>query len=309
MLECRLLWLPVRRMCFCTEFLLNMPIDNARTKSLFRKLERLAGKLVRDPQPDDVHQFRRSSRRIEAVLHELVAEPGRSERKLLKQLARSRKRAGQIRDLDVQATALRSVKLDRDSERKRQLLNALTTERQQCEKKLSDLLDDRAVRGLRKRLRRAAELPELQNRKFDPVSRALRMFVRFAHSEGPLSEATLHPYRLHCKRVRYIAEMAGKQPEAKPVVDLLKAIQDAIGEWHDWDVLTSRAQKLFADTPNPPLLTALHAIARTRMNDAIRIAGDATSTLLQIGTAVGRRKPARAVEQRDRDLASAAATA
>ena len=68
-------------MCFCTEFLLNMPIDNARTKSLFRKLERLAGKLVRDPQPDDVHQFRTSTRRIEAVLHELVAEPGRSERK------------------------------------------------------------------------------------------------------------------------------------------------------------------------------------------------------------------------------------
>ena len=60
-----------------------MPIDEARTRSLFKKLDRTARKVSSDSSPEDVHQLRTTIRRIEAIMEELVPDPARGERKLL----------------------------------------------------------------------------------------------------------------------------------------------------------------------------------------------------------------------------------
>ena len=271
-----------------------MPVDQKRTASLFRKLSQLARKLTSDPQPEDVHLFRTTTRRIETLLKELVPKHGRSERKLLKQLAKIRKRAGRVRDLDVQMAALRTLKIGRDGEEKRTLLSALAADRAKYEKKLVSLFDKDSLRSLRKRLRRAAEDSRLYGSKMEPVGKALRLFAQLARRQGEVSEAALHQYRLRCKRVRYVAEIGGKEPVADAVVEQLKAIQDAVGEWHDWDTLTTRAEALFPDAPNAPIITALRAVRHSKLVEAMHITQTAKAALLEMHEPGGRgKKPAR----------------
>jgi CHAD domain-containing protein len=271
-----------------------MPVDQKRTQSLFRKLSQLARKLTSDSQPEDVHLFRTTTRRIETLLQELLPKPDRSERKLLKQLAKIRKRAGRVRDLDVQMAALRTLKIGRDGEEKRTLFGVLAADRGRCEKKLVSLFDKDSLRSLRKRLRRAAEDSRLYGGKLEPVSKALRLFAQLARRQGELSEPALHQYRLRCKRVRYVAEMGGKEPLADAVVEQLKAIQDAVGEWHDWDTLTTRAEALFPHAPNATIITALRAVRHSKLAEAMHITQTAKAVLLDMHERGGRRKkPAR----------------
>ena len=74
-----------------------MPVDQEHIKSVVEKLNRQLPKLASKPQPKNVHQFRTHTRRLEAVLEEVAPEFGRNEKKLLKQLARLRRKAGRVR--------------------------------------------------------------------------------------------------------------------------------------------------------------------------------------------------------------------
>jgi CHAD domain-containing protein len=271
-----------------------MPVDQKRTASLFRKLSRLARKLTSEAQPEHVHQFRTTTRRIETMFNELVSKPGRNERKLLKQLAKIRKRAGRVRDLDVQVEALRTFKIGRDGEDKRTLLGVLAADRARYEKKLVSALDEERLGDLRKRLRRAAKDPHLHDTTIQPASKALRMFAQLARKQGEVTEAVLHQYRLRCKRIRYVAEMAGEDPLAEAVVEQLKAIQDTAGEWHDWDTLTLRAEALFSNTPSAPVIAALRAARHSKLVEAMHVTQTAKTTLLEMNERPTRgKKPAR----------------
>jgi CHAD domain-containing protein len=272
-----------------------MPIDEARTRSLFRKLDRVARKVSSDASPEDVHQFRTTIRRIEALLEELVPDPARSERKFLKQLARLRKRAGQVRDMDVQLAALRTLRIGDDSDQKRQLMSALIADREKWSKKLTSALEEDDLKKFRRKLRRTAEEPALYGRKFEPVLNSLRMFAQLTRTQGPATEEVLHQYRVRCKRIRYVAEMAGKTPEAKAVLVPLKKMQDAIGEWHDWDELKSRAASLFSQSRSSALQNVLRAVTSTKLNDARRVTEDAKSALLAIYQNLQAAKPVKKV--------------
>jgi CHAD domain-containing protein len=287
-----------------------MPVDQKRTQSLFRNLSRVAGKLAADAQPEKVHQFRTTTRRIEALFGELAPKADRNGRKLLKQLAKIRKRAGRVRDLDVQMAALRTLTIGRDGLQKRELMSTLAAERSRCEKKLLAALDPKTLRTLRKRLRRAAKDPLQDDGKLEPVGKALRLFAQLARQQGEVSEAVLHQYRLRCKRIRYVAEMAGKEPQAEAVVEQLKAIQDGIGEWHDWDTLTARAETLFAEAPNAPIIIALRAVRHSKLAEALRATHAARAVLLEMHEHTSyRAKPARSAVPRRREAEPVFATA
>src|SRR6202050_5067689 len=105
-----------------------MPVDQKRSRFVFRKLGRQLTKLAAKPAPESVHKFRTSSRRVEALLDELDAAD-RNSTKLLKLLARLRKKAGRVRDLDVQIGSLRNLKVPEGATHKAQLIRTLTEER------------------------------------------------------------------------------------------------------------------------------------------------------------------------------------
>ena len=267
-----------------------MPIDPERAPFLLQRLDRLLARLPSAPAPERVHRFRTTVRRLETLLDALVAEPGRNQRKLMKQLGRLRRRAGRVRDLDVQMAALKTLKMG-DSRRKRQLMDELAQDRFRREEKLVGALDKATRRQLRRRLQRlqadlagagASPATAPAGAEADPAAIALREFARLARECGPLNEQKLHDFRMRCKRARYTAEMGGETPRVQEVVALLRQIQDSVGAWHDWLVLSARAEKLFGDHSEVPLLAALRNVTRAKFTEAVRTAGDARRRLLEM---------------------------
>ncbi len=275
-----------------------MPIDRQRNQTLLRRLSRLLKQAADKPQAETVHHLRTSARRIESLLQALSPEPDKNQRRLLKELARVRRRAGRVRDMDVQMGLLRGLKIGHDSRRKERLMRVLSDARSRREKKMVSALDKATVRAIRRRLQKAAqklslfqEPPSMAGeldvaRPFDPVATALREFMRVARAQGALREDNLHAYRLETKHVRYVAEMAGEDGTALKIVAELKRMQDAIGEWHDWLELTECAQKELPDAPESPLMAALQNVTRAKFRDALLVCTEARKELLEIGRAL-----------------------
>ena len=95
------------------------------------------------------------------LVSDLAERRSGNDKKLLKLLARLRKKAGRVRDLDVQSAALRSLKIPEQPVRKARLMRTLAEERSQREKRLTKSLDKKTVAEVRKRLKRAAASLEI----------------------------------------------------------------------------------------------------------------------------------------------------
>jgi len=247
-----------------------MPVDPKRSRVVFQKLERDLVKLSSKPRPDNVHGFRTATRRLQILLGELSPKPDRNQKKLLKLLGRIRKRAGKVRDLDVQLAALHSLKVPREPRRKTQLVNRLIELRGRQEKKLQKAGGKETVREIRKRLKRAAKsfIPEASR---DPLLVAREMLAEINRSDAPVSEALLHQYRILSKRARYAAEFADRSTEAEQFIAGVKRVQDALGDWHDWLTLTQTASKHLGEVRESPMVAELHNVTGAKYRHAVAV--------------------------------------
>jgi CHAD domain-containing protein len=245
-----------------------MPVDQARCRMVFKKLDRELRKLTKKLDRGSVHKVRTYGRRVEALLGELDPGPSRNDKKLLKQLAKFRKKAGRVRDLDVQMSNLRALKIASEAGQKARLQRELAQERGKQAKKLEHALAKGKVRQLRKRLKRAAADLEFPGRP-QPLSLTLHKLSELEPSRAPLTEKTLHRYRIAGKRARYVAEFAGKDPDAQRLVERLKRMQDVIGDWHDWLKLAERAEQLFGGVRDSALVAALRNLTRAKFRQGV----------------------------------------
>src|ERR1700687_2008395 len=195
-----------------------MLLHPEHTRTTFRKLARQMSKLAGKPVPQSVHKFRTFSRRVEVLVSDLGSTRSGNDKKLLKLLGRLRKKAGRVRDLDVQSAALRSLRIPQEPGRKSQLMRTLAEERARREKKLANSLDKQTVAEVRRRLKRAMSKLEIPNA--DPLSLARKMLNDLELDPGDITEKTLHQFRIAGKRARYIAEFAGKNSDATRLIHL-----------------------------------------------------------------------------------------
>src|ERR1700730_12658736 len=234
-----------------------MPIAPDRSQLVFQKTERALLKLSDVQNVESVHGFRTASRRLETLLEQLLPEHDRNQKKLLKMLNRIRRRAGKVRDLDVQLAAVRSLKDPQEPRPKTQPMHRLIELVAKHEKTLRKLLTKNAIRELRKRLKRGAKdvRPETSR---DALTVARAMLNEVVRPAGPVSEDLLHQYRTVVKRTRYAAEFAPKSAEATQFISQVKRLQDAVGNWHDWLLLTQAAAKRLGDVNQSSLVAVLH---------------------------------------------------
>ena len=244
-----------------------MSLDQKRSRLIFQKLSRQLSRLEAKPVPQNVHKFRTYSRRVEALLDELIVEPNHNDKKLLRLLARLRGKAGRVRDLDVQIACLRGLKISQGA-RKAQLLRLLAEERARRERRLVNAFSKETVRELRRRLKRVARTVEIPNGK-DALGLALRRLAELGQAPVPLTEKIMHQYRIVGKRARYLAELEPDDPHARSLVEQLKRMQDVIGDWHDWLKLTQKAEKLLDEVPSSPLVAALRNVTRAKFRQAV----------------------------------------
>src|ERR1700686_821922 len=245
-----------------------MPIALDRSQLAFHKTERALLKLSSGQNAESVHGFRTTTRGLETLLEQLLPERDRNQKKLLKMLNRIRRRAGKGRDLDVQLAALRSLKVPQEPRRKTQLMHRLIELRAKHEKKLRKLLTKNSIRELRKRLKRGAKEVQPQNSR-DALSVARAMLNEVVRPAGPVSEDLLHQYRTVVKRARYAAEFAPKSAQATQFISQVKQLQDAVGNWHDWLILTQAAAKRLGDVNQSSLVAVLHNVTGSKFRHAV----------------------------------------
>jgi CHAD domain-containing protein len=234
-----------------------------QSRLVFQRMGRQIGKLIKSASADNVHKFRTSSRRVEALVSELAPQNG-NQKKLLKLLSKLRKKAGKVRDLDVQIAFLKQLKVPDRQGHRAQLLEWLDSEQSRRKRKLEKTMDAETVGALRKRLRRVQSEIKLDG--IDP----LRIARTRLPDPGttPVSEKMLHAYRIEAKKARYLAELAPESPERFEFLEELKKAQDAIGEWHDVMKLKDRAEQWFGGVSDSSLVSVLQNIGRAKFRRA-----------------------------------------
>jgi CHAD domain-containing protein len=256
-----------------------------RSRLVFDRIGRHINRLAKDPKSSDVHRFRTNSRRVEALVGEFAPECGNKE-KLLKGLSKLRKKAGKVRDLDVQVAFLEDLKIPDRQNHRAELLDSLNSERSRRLRKLPNNFDADTVGKLRKRLRRVRSTIRLDG--IDLLKRALERLPKADTVQ--LSEKSLHSFRIAAKSSRYIAEL-DDSAQANSFVEELKKAQDAIGEWHDVLKLKEQAESRFGRVHDSTLVAALNNITHARFRRASNAAFEALANLSKL-VAVPRSKPA-----------------
>jgi len=255
---------------------LNVSVSQNQGRLVFDRMNRYIGRISKNLTPENVHHFRTNSRRVEAVIDTLAPE-SRNKKRAIKLVAKLRKRAGKMRDIDVQIALLKDLKVPDRQNHRAQLLELLDEEHDRQTRKLSKAADAPALRELRKRLRREQQAIKFDG--IDPLRLAVRALPRVGQS--PLTEKTLHAFRIGAKHARYLAELAGENPEAKTFVDELKRAQDAAGEWHDALKLKEQAEKRFGSASESALVSVLQNISRARFRSASQALTSAVTALSQ----------------------------
>jgi CHAD domain-containing protein len=254
-----------------------MSIAPERSRIAFQKTERAVLKLALAQDAESVHTFRTTSRRLQTLLEQILTDRDRNQKKLVKLLERIRKRAGKVRDIDVQLAALRSLKVLQEPRRKTQLVHALIELRAKHEKRLGKMLTKETIREIRKRLKRGFKNLEREGSR-DAMVVARKMLSEVVRPPGPVTEDVLHQYRIAVKRARYAAEFAPKSTQAAQFITQLKRLQDAVGNWHDWLTLTQTASKQLGEVSQSSLVAALHNVTSGKFRHAVA-ALSASSTI------------------------------
>src|SRR5207302_4249891 len=74
-----------------------------------------------------------------------------------------------------------------------------------------------------------------------------------------LGRNNLHPYRLQVKELHNILKL-DEGADSQEFTETLGKVKDAIGEWHDWEVLSAIAQDVQNHSPRCKLLAELKRI-------------------------------------------------
>ncbi len=266
-----------------------MSIDQARNQVLFTKVSRLLGAASKSAEEETVHQLRSSIRRLEALFQVLL---GKSERnsKFGKKLRKIRKRAGRVRDYDVQLNALKTVDIGAKGKHKTRIASALLKKRHRRAEQLVESLSAEDLPALRLQLRQKAALVRAATTAAErsgtpaarPVALALRMFEKLIKTRPQLTEENLHEFRTECKHLRYIAEIEASDPTGKELADILEPLQDAIGEWHDWTLLLEASEEVLSTHTNSPLQSAIRNLTVSRLNTAFGAAREAKAKMIHL---------------------------
>jgi CHAD domain-containing protein len=257
-----------------------MALDANRLLKPVKKLRKLVKKIPAQPTPDEVHGLRTNTRRLEAIFDALSLDGHGTGKTTLKHLARLRKRAGKVRDMDVLTGYASTVHVPDEGECLVRLLEHLGATRRGLAKKLhrevkrlrpplrNDLYRTQAVlaRLVRKNRDGAGESAAGEN----ASASAVKLAAQLANPRR-LSRQTLHPYRLKVKELRNVLQMAAG-PARPKFVKALGEVKDAIGEWHDWEELAGIAEKVLDHGKECGLMAELKRMASSKYDHAVALA-------------------------------------
>ena len=270
-----------------------------------RKIEawrQLLAQCCRKPSRKCVHGLRVATLRLQVELeHGLRERPrddagARAARRWNRQGKKLRRALQPVREADVFLGKLASLRgpaavagkeMPQPGRRLRQVVELeqrLRKRRQTAAKKLVAAIKDRRERLDRLSKGMEAALGPQMPRAMGPAEGTISGLIAGLVSEFPeLNGDNLHEYRKRIKRVHYLAELlAAADPRATQQATVLKKMQVAVGEWHDWEALAERAGRVpgkhdFQDG----LVELLETLTAASLEKALRQCRRSTARLLK----------------------------
>jgi CHAD domain-containing protein len=265
-----------------------MSFDIERFRDATERVRKFVRKNSRKPRSDSVHKFRTSVRSLETTFTTLHPGPKRRMKRLLADLEKVRRGAGKVRDMDVLTSDVLKVNAEGEQDCLVELLQYLGAKRDHHAGQLSRTVERTNAR-LRRSLKQSYARVEdvFEKAKRDPAdSDALPTTIRKAiklsfklKKPSRLDRDNLHGYRLKVKELRNVLQLSS-QTAGLPFVEKLGDVKDAIGEWHDWDVLSAIAERVF-DHPSCSLLRQLRSIRDSKYARALFLTNSLRNTYLQ----------------------------
>lgn len=258
-----------------------MTLLEKRSRKLRIDLVACIARLPGEASVGSVHRLRTTIRRFESlVTYQRPRLTGKQE-EALQQLTSLRKRAGKVRNLDVQMRLLAAVSNGSARGDRRELLQTLDQKRERRAQRLVAAVASTVKKtGNPKLFARIARIAELAGSappqaNGDPLHLAMARLHKLAASFDNHKAAKprhLHELRLKLKGMRYLAELAAESPEQERFINELKQVQDGIGEWHDWSQLARVADGQFGNRMTCPLLVEIQALLAVRYSTALAAA-------------------------------------
>jgi CHAD domain-containing protein len=231
--------------------------------------------------PGRVHKLRTNARRVEAIAGAVKVLPAARQKTLLRELRGIRRAAGAVRDMDVLTAKAADVTLDDERNCQIQLLHFLGNERRRATRKLQKCLKrggkeirtglQRGERGARHVLKSSGD--EEQN----AAARALELSGQL-RTFATMNRDNLHEFRKKAKQLRYVLQMA--DPADQRLLTGLREVQDAIGEWHDWEELVAIAKDVLTHGRQCGLIRELQVHADSSFDAALQVASRIRRELL-----------------------------
>ncbi len=262
-----------------------MSFLDKRVKSLLEGLSSAVRRLAGEVSPKTVHRLRTTIRRIESMI--VFADPnlGRKQQQALKNLAALRKRAGKVRDLDVQMGLLGAIANGSTAGDRRALTDILKRKRSKQAQRLTSsmqkLEDSKFLAHLERIGAKSATVPKEPSLPMEQARRELSHLAAEFVSRQPIQPRFLHQVRIRLKMIRYLAELGEETEDQQHFLEALKAAQDALGSWHDWEELAITADKQFGGRVNCPLLVEVRALFAAKYSAA----GNAVAQLFSLDSA------------------------
>jgi CHAD domain-containing protein len=250
-----------------------MAVEFKKVRKPGRTLRKLLKRMGARPTPEQVHDFRTNSRKLEANLEAVGMDGSRLGKRVLKPLSRFRKRAGKIRDMDVLTSYAASIQ-PQDSEKDCAVqLEYLGAKRRRHAKKFNGASRQDGpvlIKRLKKIERELAKSEARTENGGRPESMASSMALQLGSrlaSGARLNHSNLHPFRLKVKELRNVLRLAG-DPDQN-LLDALGSVKDVIGEWHDWEELVGIAEKTLDHGTQCKLTQTLKATTQKKFDNAL----------------------------------------
>jgi CHAD domain-containing protein len=251
---------------------------------------KLLAQCARKPSRRSVHALRSLTLRLQVGLEYFLSKQAagpaaaRAFQHWSKEGKKLRKALEPVRNADVYLTRLVSLRSTGEaSEGKKHLSPRCIREIDKLEDRLkkqrktgiNKLIDSIDARG--KRLNRsskeleAALAPHMPSRVHSTVPEALRIFAELTGELPNLDAGNLHEYRKRLKQARYLVEIsASADPLAKRLAAAFRRIHYAAGEWHDWQELARKADRVLSGHGEQDgLIPVLEALAAKALHRAL----------------------------------------
>lgn len=266
-----------------------------RVEKPLRQLRKMLKDLAQNPPPEEVHRLRMHARRIEAVAAAFEPAAPKESRRLRKVLKPVCKAAGSVRDMDVLAADLLTLKQNSTSDSLAHLADHINALRSKSANHLLDTVDQQR-KPARRRLKQYGSAIESAVSRKKPVcsegaltqdshagtSAAAESLTAELVRWPALNSSNLHEFRLKVKELRYVLQVF---PDSDPhFIRALGSAKDAIGQWHDWQQLARIASQVLNPDHDRDFLAQIEKAGKQKLTRALTVTNNLRTHYLAVPT-------------------------